>query len=140
MSSRRPGPPDGEPSKQIDRTMHIHDLITKTEDLAALCARLAKSDFVTVDTEFMRENTFWPELCLVQIATRDELAVIDPYKAGDLTQFWRVLADGQHVTIVHAAREGSGRAKHPAAASRMACAGRLTCTSRHACSCSDRGT
>jgi ribonuclease D len=43
-----------------------------------LCARLAKADFVTVDTEFMRENTFWPELCLVQIADDKEAAAIDP--------------------------------------------------------------
>ena len=45
--------------------MKIHDLITTTEALDARVARLAKSDFVTVDTEFMRENTYWPELCLV---------------------------------------------------------------------------
>jgi ribonuclease D len=48
--------------------MKIHPLITDSETLADLCARLAKADFVTVDTEFMRENTFWPELCLIQIA------------------------------------------------------------------------
>ncbi|MEQ1689530.1 MAG: ribonuclease D, partial [Sphingopyxis sp.] len=46
--------------------MKIHDLITDSADLAALCARLATSPFVTVDTEFMRENTFYPDLCLIQ--------------------------------------------------------------------------
>ena len=54
--------------------MQIHPLITTTEALTELCARLAKSEFVCVDTEFMRENTYWPELCLVQIADEHEAA------------------------------------------------------------------
>ncbi len=62
--------------------MKIHDLITKTDDLAALCERLSKSEFVTIDTEFMRENTYWPELCLVQIANEEEAAAIDPLADG----------------------------------------------------------
>ena len=49
--------------------MKIHPLITNTEELAALIARMSAHDFVAVDTEFMRENTYWPDLCLVQIAT-----------------------------------------------------------------------
>ncbi|WP_095011757.1 ribonuclease D [Tsuneonella mangrovi] len=62
--------------------MKIHPLISTTEELAELCERLAKSDFVTVDTEFMRENTYWPELCLVQIANTEEAAAIDPLADG----------------------------------------------------------
>ena len=62
--------------------MKIHSLITTTDALAALCERLAKSDFVTVDTEFMRENTYWPELCLVQIGNLEEAAAIDPKAPG----------------------------------------------------------
>ena len=58
--------------------MKIHPLINKTDDLAALVSRMSAHDFVAVDTEFMRENTYWPELCLVQIATPDEAAAIDP--------------------------------------------------------------
>ena len=58
--------------------MKIHPLINKTDDLAALVTRMSAHDFVAVDTEFMRENTYWPELCLVQIATPDEAAAIDP--------------------------------------------------------------
>ena len=58
--------------------MKIHPLINKTDDLAALITRMSDHDFVAVDTEFMRENTYWPELCLVQIATPDEAAAIDP--------------------------------------------------------------
>lgn len=81
--------------------MHIHELITKTEDLAALCARLAKSDFVTVDTEFMRENTFWPELCLVQIADEKEAAAIDPLAKGiDLTPLLDLLTNNEDVLKV----------------------------------------
>ena len=48
--------------------MKIHPLITDSQTLADLCARLSQSPFVAVDTEFMRENTYWPELCLVQVA------------------------------------------------------------------------
>ncbi|MGQ3180098.1 MAG: ribonuclease D, partial [Blastomonas fulva] len=58
--------------------MQIHPLITDTDSLARLCTRLAQSDFVAVDTEFMRENTYWPELCLVQIGNLEEAAAIDP--------------------------------------------------------------
>ena len=50
------------------RKMRIHPLISDSESLEKLCERLARSDFVAVDTEFMRENTYWPELCLIQVA------------------------------------------------------------------------
>src|SRR5690606_20886378 len=102
--------------------MHIHDLITKTEDLAALCARLAKSDFVTVDTEFMRENTYWPELCLVQIADQNEAAAIDPLAKGiDLTPLLDLLTDNEDVLkVFHAGGQDveiifnlTGRTPHP---------------------------
>jgi ribonuclease D len=62
--------------------MHIHPLITDSATLANLCARLSEADFVCVDTEFMRENTFWPELCLIQIADVNEAAAIDPMAPG----------------------------------------------------------
>ena len=52
--------------------MRIHPLITKTDDLVVLVERLSKQPFVAVDTEFMRENTYWPDLCLIQIASPDE--------------------------------------------------------------------
>ena len=63
--------------------MKIHSMIEDTATLAALCERLSKSSFVAIDTEFMRENTFWPELCLIQIADAHEAAAIDP-KADSL--------------------------------------------------------
>lgn len=81
--------------------MKIHDLITTTDALADLCERLAKSEFVTVDTEFMRENTYWPELCLVQIANTEEAAAIDPLAEGlDMAPLLELLTDNEDVLKV----------------------------------------
>ena len=81
--------------------MKIHPLIDTSEPLAQLCERLAKSDFVTVDTEFMRENTFWPELCLVQIANTEEAAAIDPLAPDiDLKPLFDLLTDNEDVLKV----------------------------------------
>ncbi|QHL91512.1 ribonuclease D [Sphingomonas changnyeongensis] len=102
--------------------MHIHPLITDTASLAALCARLSQARFVAVDTEFMRENTFWPDLCLIQIADENEAAAIDPKAEGlDLTPLLDLLvanedvlkvfhAGGQDVEIIH---NLTGRTPHP---------------------------
>ncbi|HEY6662192.1 MAG TPA: ribonuclease D [Sphingomicrobium sp.] len=62
--------------------MKIHPLITKSGDLKTLVDRLARQPFVAVDTEFMRENTYWPDLCLIQVASVDEAAAIDPKAEG----------------------------------------------------------
>lgn len=62
--------------------MQIHPLITKSDDLKALVDRLSKQPFVAVDTEFMRENTYWPDLCLIQVSSCDEAAAIDPKAEG----------------------------------------------------------
>ncbi|MEO0417315.1 MAG: ribonuclease D [Pseudomonadota bacterium] len=81
--------------------MKIHDLITTSDALADLCERLAKSEFVTVDTEFMRENTYWPELCLVQIANTEEAAAIDPLADGlDMTPLLDLLTENEDVLKV----------------------------------------
>jgi ribonuclease D len=64
--------------------MHVHPLITDSATLANLCARLADAPFVCVDTEFMRENTYWPELCLIQIADTEEAAAIDPRRLDSI--------------------------------------------------------
>ncbi|MES2753889.1 MAG: ribonuclease D [Pseudomonadota bacterium] len=84
--------------------MHIHPLIEDSATLADLCQRLSTADFVCVDTEFMRESTFWPELCLIQIADENEAAAIDPMKAGlDLTPLLQLLTDNEDVLkVVHA--------------------------------------
>jgi len=62
--------------------MRIHPLITKSSELNALVDRLSKQPFIAVDTEFMRENTYWPDLCLVQVASGEEAAAIDPKADG----------------------------------------------------------
>ena len=82
-----------------------HESINSPDRLAEFCRQLAKADRIGLDTEFVSEDTFRPQLCLVQVATADSLAVIDPNQVGDLTQFWQTLADGRQTTIVHAARE-----------------------------------
>lgn len=84
--------------------MKIHDLITTSDKLAELCERLSKSEFVAVDTEFMRENTYWPELCLVQIADENEAAAIDPLADGiDLKPLLDLLTENEDVLkIFHA--------------------------------------
>jgi ribonuclease D len=82
-----------------------YETINSPAQLADFCRRLARADRIGIDTEFVSEDTFRPELCLVQIATPEELAVIDPYRVGDMLDFWQMLADGERSTIVHAARE-----------------------------------
>ena len=80
--------------------------ITSTADLAAFCRRLAGAPFVAVDTEFMRETTYWPRLCLIQAASPDAEAVIDPLAEGlDLKPFLEVLADPTIDKVFHAARQ-----------------------------------
>ncbi|MCC0030123.1 MAG: ribonuclease D [Brucellaceae bacterium] len=81
-------------------------LIKTTKDLDDIVRILSKSDFVTVDTEFIRETTFWPELCLIQMATRDATALVDPLADGiDLAPFFRLMADTSTVKVFHAARQ-----------------------------------
>jgi ribonuclease D len=81
--------------------MHIHPLITDTDTLQALCERLARSPFVAVDTEFMRENTYWPDLCLIQIGNTDEAAAIDPKADGiDLAPLLELLVNNEDVLKV----------------------------------------
>ncbi|MGN6376908.1 MAG: ribonuclease D, partial [Sphingomonas sp.] len=83
--------------------MHIHDLIEDSATLANLCHRLSNAPFVCVDTEFMRENTFWPELCLIQIADENEAAAIDPMAPGiDLTPLLQLLtANAEVLKVFH---------------------------------------
>ncbi len=81
-------------------------LITKTADLDALCARLRTERFVTVDTEFMRERTYWPELCVVQLAGDHEVAVVDTMAPGiELASLGALLADTAVVKVFHACRQ-----------------------------------
>ena len=81
-------------------------LITTTDDLAALCDRLRRESFVTVDTEFMRERTYWPELCIVQLAGTEEVAIVDAEAPGiDLAPLGALFADTAVTKVFHAARQ-----------------------------------
>ena len=84
--------------------MKIHPLISDTKTLTALVERLSKMPFVAVDTEFMRENSYWPELCLIQIASSDEAAAIDPMaEALDMKPLLDLLVENDEVLkIFHA--------------------------------------
>ncbi len=84
----------------------IMDLVTSSAELAAVCERLARHPFVTVDTEFLRETTFWPKLCVVQMAGPDEAVIIDALASGlDLSPFFQLMADERLVKVFHAARQ-----------------------------------
>jgi len=81
-------------------------LIENTAELAALCEGWAKADYITVDTEFMRENTFYAILCLVQVAGPDGAVAIDPLAPGmDLTPLYDLLAAPRPLKVFHAARQ-----------------------------------
>jgi ribonuclease D len=80
--------------------------ITTTEELAQVCARMARHPFVTVDTEFLRETTYYPLLCVAQIASPDEAFVIDALAPSiDLAPFFDLLTDEKVVKVFHAARQ-----------------------------------
>jgi ribonuclease D len=82
------------------------DLITTTDELVAVCARMAKHPFVTVDTEFLRETTYYPLLCVAQMASPEEAAVIDALATGiDLAPFFALMANENVIKVFHAARQ-----------------------------------
>jgi ribonuclease D len=82
------------------------NLITTTADLAAACARLAAHPFVTIDTEFLRDSTYYPKLCLLQMASPDEGLLVDPLAPGlDLAPFFALMADNSVMKVFHAARQ-----------------------------------
>lgn len=81
-------------------------MIETTAALAEACTELAKSEFITIDTEFLRETTFWPELCLVQMASPTLEVLIDPLAKGlDLTPLFELMANPDVVKVFHAARQ-----------------------------------
>ena len=84
----------------------MHTVITETAPLAAICERLAKESFITIDTEFMREKTYYPELCLIQIAGATEATAIDPLAPGiDLSPLYTLLANKEVLKVFHACRQ-----------------------------------
>ena len=81
-------------------------IITDTVALADFCKQLAKSTYVTVDTEFMREKTYWPQLCLVQLADDDKALAIDASAEGiDLSPLFELMANKKVLKVFHAARQ-----------------------------------
>ena len=83
--------------------MHV---MTTTQELAAVCGRLAKAPYVAVDTEFVRETTFWPDLCLIQMAGGADECLVDPLAPGiDLKPFFELMANRAVVKVFHAARQ-----------------------------------
>jgi ribonuclease D len=95
--------------------------ITTSEELAAVCARMAMHRYVTVDTEFLRETTYYPLLCVAQLATADEAVVVDALAPGiDLTPMFDLLINESVVKVFHAARQDieivwnmAGKIPHP---------------------------
>ncbi len=82
------------------------DLITTTRELDEACERLAKHPFVTVDTEFLRESTYYPQLCVAQIASPEEAVVVDALAPGiDLKPFFDLMGDERVLKVFHAARQ-----------------------------------
>jgi ribonuclease D len=80
--------------------------ITTTTELAAICTRLSRHPFVTVDTEFLRESTYYPKLCVLQMASSEEAVVVDTLAAGiDLSSFFQLMADPKVLKVFHAARQ-----------------------------------
>lgn len=81
-------------------------MITTTEKLTEVCNRFAQLPFITLDTEFIREKTYWPVLCLIQIASKEEAYCIDPLSEGiDLTPLFGLLQNENVVKVFHAARQ-----------------------------------
>jgi ribonuclease D len=81
-------------------------MVDTTADLRALCEELDRAPYVALDTEFMRDQTYWPKLCLIQIATPQVAAMIDPLAEGiDLKHFYGLLGNSGIVKVFHAARQ-----------------------------------
>ena len=81
------------------------EFIKTDEALEAFSQRLKSAKYIGFDTEFVSENRYRPELCLLQVATESEFVIVDTMEVGNIDCFWKVLCSGDHTTIVHAARE-----------------------------------
>lgn len=102
--------------------MQVHPLIETSAALAEFVGLIQDSDFIAVDTEFMRENTFWPELCLIQVANSEHAAAIDPMANGiDLKPLLDLMVDNEEVLkVFHAGGQDveiifnlTGKTPHP---------------------------
>lgn len=87
-----------------DGTLEYHNIISD-QDLRDYCEIVADARVIAFDTEFVSEDTYQPELCLIQVAAEGKLAIIDPYAVPDLAPFWKLLTTPGRETLVHAGRE-----------------------------------
>lgn len=81
-------------------------LITDQQEFDDLCAHIRQAGIVAFDTEFISENTYRPRLCLIQLATREQAAAVDPFEV-DVSDWWNIMKDDQTTVVVHAGREES---------------------------------
>ena len=82
-----------------------YDYLSTDEAVGDFCRQIADAPLIAFDTEFVSEDRYYPELCLVQVAAQGQLAIIDPLTVSDLTPFWQLVASPGHTTVVHAGRE-----------------------------------
>lgn len=80
-------------------------IVTQADQLRECCSHLRDCDRFGFDTEFIGEDTYYPKLCLVQVATPERLILIDPLAVSELDEFWELVADPTRTTVVHAGRE-----------------------------------
>ncbi|VTR94980.1 ribonuclease d : Ribonuclease D OS=Planctomyces limnophilus (strain ATCC 43296 / DSM 3776 / IFAM 1008 / 290) GN=Plim_0672 PE=4 SV=1: DNA_pol_A_exo1: HRDC [Gemmata massiliana] len=93
------------PRRPAKRPALPEQLVTHPAQLAACLAHLADMPLIGFDTEFVGEDAYRPELCLVQVSTAEQLFVIDPFECGPLDEFWQILLDPERTVVVHAGRE-----------------------------------
>ncbi|MCE9526383.1 MAG: ribonuclease D, partial [Planctomycetales bacterium] len=82
-----------------------YDNIISDQDLRDFCQTIAGAKVIAFDTEFVSEDSYQPDLCLIQVAAQGRLAIIDPLAVNDLSPFWNLLAAPGKETLVHAGRE-----------------------------------
>lgn len=87
-----------------DRRENRYEYLSTRSQLEDFCGQIAGAPSLALDTEFVSEDTYRPQLCLVQVAVGPRLAVIDPLAIEDLTPFWQLLVAQGHETVVHAGR------------------------------------
>src|ERR1700743_1968974 len=91
---------------RIEHYQETMNLITKPQSLTEFCADQTGADFIAVDTEFLRDQTYWPKLCLVQVAGPDSVAAIDPLAPGiDLTPLYDLMQNAAVLKVFHAGRQ-----------------------------------
>ena len=83
----------------------LEQIVTEPKDLQECCQYLSGCQCLGLDTEFVGEDSYHPHLCLVQVATKERLILIDPLTAGPLDDFWKLIVDPKRLIVVHAGRE-----------------------------------